>query len=104
MRPSERACIIAGLSIALTAFGPASAQADSDWAPDRLMVQVKAGVPEAVLARVLAQHRAPIVDRIPQLNAYMLQVSPRRLRTVERALSHVPHFKCVGRTIGWDPV
>lgn len=68
-----------------------------DWAPGRLLVQPKAGVPAGALAAIFAENSADIEDIISEVNTIVLRVPDDAIETVERALSHNPLFKSVGK-------
>jgi len=70
---------------------------NSDWVPDQLVVQPRAGAHPEVLSGIFKEHGADIRDFIPQVNTMVLHVPPDRLETVQDALSRSPHFKSVSK-------
>jgi thermitase len=79
--------------LAITYTGPASAQAtDSEFAPGRVLVMARAGLPDAELARQFNAHGAR-GQRIGQTGLYILDVPRGSERSVLARLQHNPHFK-----------
>jgi len=68
-----------------------------DWAPGRLLVQPRAGVPAEALDAIFAEHGADIEDIISEVNTIVLRVSDHALEAIERALSRNPRFKSVSK-------
>src|SRR5258707_14335952 len=54
---------------------PNAAQSKSDdWAADQLVVQARGGVSDAQAARGFAKHAAKIIDKIPAVHIYVINV------------------------------
>jgi subtilisin family serine protease len=97
-RNTLSALFVLPLAVSLFAALPGAVfAAPPDWAPDRLLVQPRAGVSDAQASREFADQGAEIVDLIPAVDTFVLHVPAARLATIEKALARSPRFKSVGR-------
>jgi len=96
-RTSMRTLVALALAVALLLSATTARAAADDWAPDRLIVQTRGGVPADVAQMIFARHGAEVIDVIPDLNTWVLRVPPSQLSRVEAGLSTSRHLKSVGK-------
>ncbi|ADE15325.1 peptidase S8 and S53 subtilisin kexin sedolisin [Nitrosococcus halophilus Nc 4] len=83
------------LAAALPLFiSPAQAEPPAKpWAPGRLLVQPKAGLPDSELNKIFARTGATSKGRIGPLNVHIVDVPEQAEEAVARALARNPHIK-----------
>lgn len=96
-RVSMRALAALALAVLLLPSAEPARAAGDDWAPDRLVVQARGGVPPDVAQKIFARHGAEVIEEIPELNTYVLRVRPSQLSKVEAGLSTSRHLKSIGK-------
>src|SRR5579885_1828538 len=86
------AAMAAALLLAVSALSYAG---NTDAAPDRLIVQLRGGVPDDAAELTFAGLGAEVVDFIPQVRTYVLKVRPEERNALRRELSHSSLIKSV---------
>ncbi|MBL8446078.1 MAG: S8 family serine peptidase [Zoogloeaceae bacterium] len=82
--------LIGGAFASLPAFS-ASASTEQ-WAPGRLLVQPKPGLPDAVLAKILKSHGAKSVGKINGIDVHVVELATKGSEKAMAALlAHNPH-------------
>ena len=66
---------------------------DKGWREGRILVQPRAGLPEAEVERILSQHGGRAIGRLRNLGIHIVQVPPQAEEAVARALAMNPHVK-----------
>ena len=98
---SLRKPVLASLVVALgAALGPAQAVAadEAQWVPGRLLVQPRAGLPEAEFDKIVKQHGGKQVGKIEGVNVRIIQLPPQASeKAVEALLKNNKHLKFAER-------
>jgi len=92
---------LATLAIALGAAllpAPAVAADEAHWVPGRLLVQPRAGLPEAEFEKIVKQHGGKQVGKIEGINVRIIQLPPQASeKAVEALLKRNKHLKFAER-------
>ena len=98
---SLRKPVLASLVVALgAALLPAQAVAadEAQWVPGRLLVQPRAGLPEAEFDKIVKQHGGKQVGKIEGINVRVIQLPPQASeKAVEALLKNNKHLKFAER-------
>ncbi|WEN43589.1 Thermitase [Thauera sp. GDN1] len=99
---SHRIPALTCVAVALGALSlPAHAQVsqtESQWVPGRLLVQPRAGLPEAEFEKILKQHGGKQVGKIEGINVRVIQLPPQASeKAVEALLKKNKHLKFAER-------
>lgn len=105
---SLRKPVLATLVVALgAALLPAQAFAAADeaqWVPGRLLVQPRAGLPEAEFDKIIKQHGGKQVGKIEGINVRVIQLPPQASdKAVETLLKKNKHLKFAERDMMLKP-
>lgn len=98
---SLRKPVLAALVVALgAAFLPAQAVAadEAQWVPGRLLVQPRAGLPEAEFDKIIKKQGGKQIGKIEGINVRVIQLPPQASeKAVEALLKHNKHLKFAER-------
>lgn len=98
---SLRKPVLASLVVALgAALLPAQAFAadEAQWVPGRLLVQPRAGLPEAEFDKIVKQHGGKQVGKIEGINVRIIQLPPQAsVKAVEALMKRNKHLKFAER-------
>lgn len=98
---SLRKPVLAALVVALgAAFLPAQAAAadEAQWVPGRLLVQPRAGLPEAEFDKIIKKQGGKQIGKIEGINVRVIQLPPQASeKAVEALLKHNKHLKFAER-------
>lgn len=98
---SLRKPVLAALVVALgAAFLPAQAAAadEAQWVPGRLLVQPRAGLPEAEFDKIIKKQGGKQIGKIEGINVRIIQLPPQASeKAVEALLKHNKHLKFAER-------
>ena len=98
---SLRKPVLAALVVALgAAFLPAQAVAadEAQWVPGRLLVQPRAGLPEAEFDKIIKKQGGKQIGKIEGINVRIIQLPPQASeKAVEALLKHNKHVKFAER-------
>lgn len=98
MSYSLRGAVAAVIAVgALSAFSVSIQAAPPAWAEGRILVQPQAGLPEAVLQKLLEKHGSRIQARIDRLGIRVVTVPPKAEEAIARALAKHPHIQFAER-------
>ena len=86
------AMVALGLSVCSGVL-QAAPQNDKAWREGQILVQPRAGLPEAEIEKILHQGGGKAIGRLRNLGIHIVQVAPRSEDAVARALSRNPHIK-----------
>ena len=90
-----RLAIAATLALGAMAAIPAIAQAaePDQWAPGRILVSPKAGLPEAAFKKLIKEQGANASRKLNGLNIYVVEMNPGREKAMAQSLKRHPHVK-----------
>ena len=104
---SLRKPVLAALAVALgAALLPTQAVAadEAQWVPGRLLVQPRAGLPEAEFDKIVKQHGGKQVGKIEGINVRIIQLPPQASeKAVEALLKRNKHLKFAERDMLLQP-
>jgi thermitase len=89
---SKAIVVVLGLSVCSGGL-QAAPKNDKAWREGRILVQPRAGLEEAEIDKILAQHGGKAIGRLRNLGIHVVQVAPQAEDAVARALSRNPHVK-----------
>jgi thermitase len=91
----SRIAVAAALAFGTMSAVPAMAQTDepAQWAPGRILVSPKAGLPEAAFKKLVKEHGAHASRKLNGLNIYVVELNPGREKALAQALKRNPHVK-----------
>lgn len=86
--------VAVALGLSVCGGGLMAAPADGkEWREGRILVQPKAGLPEAEMDKILTQHGGKAIGRLRNLGIHVVQVPAQAEDAVARALAKNPHVK-----------